>query len=115
MGGRGVWVLAALAVLSLSACATPYQPHRSFRLPSGGYTNFEAQPGIIYVSFQGNGSTRRPAVVRHWHRRASELCPGGYEMLEHADISKTGITTSGGEVQSYRRPGMEGYIRCTEE
>ncbi len=85
MGGRAALVL-ALAVLSLSACVTPYQP-KSFFI--GGYTDFEVQPGVIYLLFEANGFTSRPTVVRYWHRRASELCPGGYDMLSVADVGQT--------------------------
>ena len=111
MGGRGVLVLAALAALSLLACATPYQPS-GFR---GGYVDFESQPGIRYVSFRANAFTGRPRVVRYWHQRAAEICPGGYKMLSIADTGSTHVTSNQGNVYTNRKPGMEGYIRCVEE
>ncbi len=111
MGGRGVWVLAALAVLSLSACTTPYQPSGFM----GGYVDFETQPGIRYVSFRGNAMTGRETVVRYWHQRAAEICRGGYEMLSIADTGTTHVMADQGDVYTNRKPGMEGYVRCTEE
>ena len=54
MNGRHIIVISAY-VLLLSGCVTPYQP-KGF---AGGYTDFETQPGIYYVSFQGNGSNSR--------------------------------------------------------
>ncbi len=123
--------------VALIACVTPYQP-RGFR---GGYTDFEAQPGIYYVAFEGNGFIGRPGVVRYWHQRAAEICggPDRYAMLSTTDIGQTQIvtgsnpstststtvpvgggvyqtntTTNGGgpTITSIRKPAMEGYIRC---
>ena len=48
-----------VVAIFLSACATPYQP-AGF---SGGYTDFETQPGIYYVSFKGNGYTSKAKGV----------------------------------------------------
>ena len=50
----------------------PYQP-KSF---AGGYTDFETQPGIHYVSFRGNGNTSKDTVIQYWHQRAAEICGG---------------------------------------
>ncbi len=65
-------LLTALAVLSLLACETPYRP----RGPSGGYTDFEAQPGVHYVAFEATPGTGYPKVRQYWHRRAAEVCGG---------------------------------------
>src|SRR6266498_1385348 len=72
---------AAGAAIALGGCATPYQP-RGF---TGGYTNFETQPGVYYVSFQGNGYTPRETVIKYWHARAAQVCGGNdrYEIVEH--------------------------------
>ena len=126
MGGRAALVL-ALSTWSFLACATPYQPKDS----NGGYTDYEAQPGVIHVYFEGNGFTSSQVVYHYWHRRAFELCPGGYDMLSIADVGRTVVSSSGhhgghhggdhggyqGEhgVTSARRPAMEGYIECVEE
>lgn len=126
------WLLiGALAI----ACATPYQP-KGFR---GGYTDFEIQPGIYYVAFEGNGYIGRPGVVRYWHHRAAEICGGSglYVVLSLADITttttvttpatanatttqtgpgtwQTQIRSSPGSATTVRKPAEEGYIRCKE-
>jgi hypothetical protein len=60
------------AVLISTACETPYQPLAM----SGGYTDFEAQPGVHYVAFEARSGTSYPTVRRYWHRRAAEVCGG---------------------------------------
>ena len=55
-----------------TACETPYQP----RGLSGGYTDFEAQPGVHYVAFEARTGTSYPTVRKYWHRRAAEVCGG---------------------------------------
>jgi hypothetical protein len=71
---------------SLLACATPYQAYRSFSLTGrvGGYQDFPingADRGRYFVSFNSNPYTRETQVLEGWHRRASELCPKGYEVV----------------------------------
>lgn len=47
----GLFIYAG-TTLVLFACVTPYQP-KGF---TGGYANFETQPGVYYVSFQGTAT-----------------------------------------------------------
>jgi hypothetical protein len=56
--GCNIIVISAY-VLLLSGCVTPYQPNGF----AGGYTDFETQPGIYYVSFQGNGYTSKETAA----------------------------------------------------
>lgn len=62
----------ALVALGLAGCETPYQP----RGWNGGYTDFEAQPGVHYVSVEASRGTGYPTARRYWHRRAAEVCGG---------------------------------------
>lgn len=125
-----------LLALALSACAipTPYQPQGEL----GGYTDFPVpgQRGVHYVRFGGNGYTDRTTVIRYWHQRASEICPGGYA-IQNSDVDtqevsqqitpgRSNTTCTGGGVvpvtcnstrspgltSTYDRSAMEGYIRC---
>ena len=102
--------LSAMLAAGQLACATPYQ-HRGFR---GGYSDFEAQPGVHYVAFEGNGFTSRATVAEYWHQRAAEICGGRdrYQVLSQQAASELFVTGSGGNVQSGRKPSMEGYITC---
>jgi hypothetical protein len=94
----------------LLACATPYQPI-GFR---GGYSDFEVEPGIHYVVFEGNAHTGHAVVMQYWHRRAGEICDGSgsYEILSQSDISREQLVLINGDVTNVRKSGFAGYIRC---
>ena len=105
------WIAGA-ALVATMGCATPYQP-AGYR---GGYEDFQipGRPGVIYLSFSGNGFTSRARVTQLWYQRAQELCPGGYDVLESEADTSRDIVASGGQVNTVARARMEGYIRCTE-
>ena len=56
--------------LSLSACATSYQP----RGWSGGYDDFDLGNGRFEVVFNGNGYTHSSVIHQYALRRAKEVC-----------------------------------------
>ena len=71
-----------IAVLVLlCACATPYQP-RQQAMPAGGYQEEQLDDGVYLVHFSGNGHSKLDTVIRYWNRRALELCPAGFTLLE---------------------------------
>ncbi len=68
-------VLACLACLVVSGCATPYGEKGAF----GGYTDKEIAPGKFMVKVDGNAWDSTGKMKEYWHRRAGELCEGtGY-------------------------------------
>lgn len=130
---RRFW-LSPLAVVA-GACfmKTPNAP-AGFR---GGYRDFEAQPGLHFVSFQGNGFTSRDEVIAGWHKRAAELCggPSRYEIVSQSASTRShtatigssrvdatattygnttyvrGTVTEPAEIH-YDKSRAEGYVRC---
>lgn len=94
------------------ASATPYQPKGD----SGGYTDFQTQPGVHFVSFGANLKTTREETMKYWHRRAGEICPEGYEVLEQktgtGDVVAVPIY---GMIATRQKPRVEGYIRCATQ
>lgn len=98
------------AAIVLSGCVTPYQA-KGF---SGGYSSFETQPGVYYVSFQGNGYTPRDTVIRYWHTRAAEVCGGNdrYEIVQHGASTTQHIQGSASGIVTFHKQLAEGYIRC---
>lgn len=73
---RIVGVVAALVVCAASA--TPYQ-EKGFR---GGVAHRQLGPNSYSITAEGNGFTNRSTIVEYTHRRASELCPGGYDVMD---------------------------------
>lgn len=83
--------------------------------------SFETQPGVYYVSVDGNGYTSKETIVRTFHARASRICGGvdKYDLVSQSDSS----TSSSFKMPTYNpyqaqqnftshKPGVEGYIRC---
>jgi hypothetical protein len=58
-------------------CAASYGPMSL----EGGYASRELEPGVHYIDYLGSPTVGRETLVRFWHRRASEVCPGGYDIL----------------------------------
>ena len=99
--------------IAFSACVTPYQK-AGF---SGGYTDFETQPEVYYVSFKGNGYTSKETVVQYWHRRAAEICGGRerYEIVSQDASTTQYIAGSRGQIDTAHKARAEGYIKCKKQ
>ena len=98
------------ALLILAGCATPYQEKGLM----GGYTDFETQPGVYYVSFQGNPALHKEGTVRYWHRRADEICPNGYKIVSQSSESEVIILPNPNFINIVNKPRVEGYITCNQ-
>lgn len=66
-------VLAATAVLSACATATPYQPRLAGARTSGGFSEVRVAPDRFRVTFAGNTLTSRETVERYLLYRAAEV------------------------------------------
>jgi hypothetical protein len=69
-GHTCIALVGAFTVVTLSACATPYQK-RGF---SGGYTDEYLGNDRWWVAFSANGFTGAHSVAAKWRRRAAEVC-----------------------------------------
>lgn len=91
--GRFMTLTTSLLVLS-AACAseprlpTPYQAFTQAKdaIP-GGYIDRPLSPGEYIVTFRGDQYTLWEDTLAYAHRRARELCPGGYDTLSQQDVS----------------------------
>ena len=92
------------------ATSTPYQKSGL----RGGYTDFETQPSIYYVSFRGNAYTRKETVIRYWYQRAAEICGGTdrYEIVSQETSSNQYITGDVNNIDTAHKSRAEGYIKC---
>lgn len=106
---RTVFVLMIVALLS--GCSTPYQ-----RLGFlGGYEDGHIKDSIYFVSVQVNGVTSQKTAAQYLDRRAKEVClENGYQEYKiygKRNTSTTGIAGSA----SINRPGIAGYVECTQK
>ena len=94
--------LALLAVicLTLSSCATPYQPS-GFR---GGYSDFQVDANTFRVEFEGNGYTSDKYTSLYLLYRCAELTTQqGYDyfvIIGQEANSQTGFLTTPGSFQA---------------
>jgi hypothetical protein len=113
---------AAVSVVLLSGCVTPYQP-MGF---AGGYRDTEVAPGIIRIEVRGNAFTSVQTLESYFHRRASAIChPHKYDW--RLDSGATRDPSSfvikpgyGRSTVVTERPGaakgwVTGAIMCTDE
>jgi len=72
---RLVLAAAAVAALSLAACATPtpYQPLQRGSAISGGYSEQQLEPNRWRITFSGNSLTDRRTVENYLLYRSAEL------------------------------------------
>ena len=107
-----------IAILLLTACATPYAERGFWGV---GYDETELEPGLYFLDYTGDQYHSMAKVVGYWHRRARELCPDGFQVMDReqgvgpggAAIAATG---SGGAVAGlFQYPRYTGYVRCTDD
>jgi len=105
-----IQALLFLFIVGGCATSTPYQK-TGFR---GGYTDFETQPGIYYVSFRGNAYTSKETVIRYWHQRAAEICEGSdkYEIVSQGASSTQYVVGNASNIDTVHKSRAEGYIKC---
>jgi hypothetical protein len=91
------------SVIFILGCATEYGPSGLL----GGYKAKVLADGNIELIFSGNRATSTQTISLYWDRRASELCPNGYIVLEKKNSSTTVYYPS-----EYIIPEFKGIIQC---
>lgn len=90
MYARGMRALALFAaVIALASSATPYQ-QMGFR---GGVTQTPLGQGAWLITAKGNGFTDRSTIVQYTYRRAAELCPDGFDVIDADRSTSTSVVT----------------------
>lgn len=85
------WILVALVACRHGSDDTfPYQPNED---DDGGYYNRDLGNGMIEVGVLGNENASMITVRAYVLRRADELCPLGYDILDASDESMVTTTT----------------------
>jgi hypothetical protein len=102
------WGMKRIVVLALMAgCATSYQSATSHQAIGGG---------AYLITASGNGWTGSSTVEQYKYRRATELCPGGFDVIDANQSMRTSVTTfdSGKTYQTINRPSGSLAIRCKQ-
>jgi hypothetical protein len=104
-------IVLIFTALLLVSCATSYQSYGM----TGGYKDKKLGPNKFEVYFQGNGVTSIEKVTEYWHKRAFELCEGGYdyEFLENGHDDNTIYAGATPIFVSY--PTIIGVVECKSE
>ncbi|WP_369743934.1 hypothetical protein AB8S08_04950 [Pseudidiomarina sp. PP-1MA] len=100
-------ILVVLSLGLLTACATGYQAHTW----SGGYKDSKLGDGHYLVEYYGNGTTLPATVEQFWAKRATELCPTGFEAVNNNTGATDGGIFVGGAV-SIDHPWKKAEIKC---
>lgn len=103
---------AALAALTLSACATstPYQPATTTGATRGGFSDLRLEANRFRVNFQGNSLTSRETVEGYLLFRAAELTvQNGYDWFAIVDRDTDKKTRTYVEPDPFYRPWYGAY------
>ena len=97
-----------LVLSILAACATPYQPMGFL----GGYTNRDLGGGRYAIDVQVNGYT---SALDYAYRRAGELCPTGYDIVDGSKSSSPYVYASKGYVTAGSKPDVALVVQCKRD
>ncbi len=104
-------VAAVLAVASVAACRTPYQPLGT----RGGFREERLSPDTFFVEVIVNTNTSTGTARGYLYRRAQELCHGaGYpEFVLLDESSRSGALYGTSDIVSSRdKPRTSALVRC---
>lgn len=97
-----------LFVIALTGCisATPYQDATTAK---------EMGPNRWIISVRGNGKVRSDTILEYTHRKAQELCPDGYDILDQSGGRETvGHQKIGDQTYDRHRANAATMIECKQ-
>jgi hypothetical protein len=103
LGGSKMFrvVTKVIVLLRLAACSTPYKSSGI----GGGYEDAPLGGGKHSISVRGNSYTSHIQLETHFARRAGELCPSGFTIID-----KNHDTVSWGRLGN--KPVVGGTVQC---
>lgn len=95
----------AALCLVLTGCATSYQSATAHQVLG---------PGAYLITADGNGWTGSSTIEHYKYRRATELCPSGFDVIDANQSMRTHVGTfDGGKTyQTINKPSGSLAIRC---
>lgn len=100
------WPIAV--VLVSIGCATSYQ-RKGF---SGGYSDTQLGPGRYSVDVQVNSYTSQGTALEYAHRRAGELCPAGYDVVDESKAQSDFYIRTGNTLQNAPKANVALIVEC---
>src|SRR3569832_882870 len=97
-----------MLLMHLVGCATPYQ-QMGF---SGGYADKEIGNNRYLVTVKVNGFTDRATALEYLDRRAAELCPTGYDIVDRAAGDNGGVVVTRSFISENHKPEEDAVIQC---
>lgn len=106
-----------LFLFLVSSCATYRNANEDgYSVLSGGYTDNEIQDGIFRINAESGVSPvgQESSVTKVWHRRAKDLCQGGYKQSDlEVDVIDQGFTYMNQGLIGYYVTRASGYAVCS--
>ena len=101
-------VALALCIAAAAACGTPYQP-KGFL---GGYSNNDLGGGRHTIDVEVNGYTSAGTALDYAYRRAGELCPDGYDVVDGSKTDRAYVYATKNFVASGTKPEVAIVVQC---
>lgn len=90
----------------LAGCATSYR---------SSYTDHALGTMRHSIDVQVNGYTSSGTALDYAHRRADELCPSGYDVVDGTRGSRTSYIANGNTVTEINKPEVALVVQCREQ
>ncbi len=90
------------------ACRTPYQPMGVL----GGFEEKQIDNGDWLITVKVNGNTDRATALEYMHRRAGELCPSGFDIIDRSDGDNGGLVVTRSMIAETKKPEVNAVVRC---
>src|SRR5512140_1474259 len=100
----GRWMM----VVAITACATPYQA-KGF---AGGYSDYPVGNNSYAISVDVNSYTSMSTAMEYAYRRASELCPRGYDVVDRAGSQSDFYIRNGNVLQNMPKSSVSLIVTC---
>lgn len=97
--------------ISVIGCATPYQ-RNGF---SGGYSDNHLGNERHAIDVNVNSYTSQGTALQYAHRRATELCPSGYDVIDGAKSQSDFYIRTGNIVQNTPKSSVSLIVQCERQ
>lgn len=102
--------LAMVGVAVGMGCATPYQPTGV----RGGFTENQIGPGAYAIQVHVNAYTSMSTAVTYAYRRAGEICPSGFNVIDGTKSQRDNYTISDNTISNAPKSDVSLIVQCKE-